>query len=392
MPGASHTGIVKNQHLQIRNRSKPTRVKNLDLWQFLKKNNKPVIVYGTGNGADKLFRVMSHHGIEAAAVAASEGFVRQRSFHEFTVESINTAIARLPGLPVLLAFGSRKREVLDYIYNLAEQPGISLFVPDLPVTEDAGVSVADLLFDQPFFDENRARIERVRRSFADECSCHVFDCAVEYKLTGRIAPLRDCFTARSETLSLIMPGLKRQSGSVFMDVGAFDGDTIQEFLELTDNNFDNIIAVEPDVKNLRKLRRRHCALGDETLVTVNAAVCDRDGETAFHMGGGMHGSIHSNRQNTVVPCATVDTLAATFAPGQPITYINIDAEGAEAAVLNGAAQTIKRDKPVMIIAAYHRPRDILDLPEQILALNPEYTLYLRKQECLPCWEMNIIVI
>jgi FkbM family methyltransferase len=190
--------------------------------------------------------------------------------------------------------------------------------------------------------------------------------------------------------------LKRESGDVFMDIGAFNGDTIQEFLDLTDNNFSKIIAVEPDAKNLQKLLRRHGDLLGESLIPVNAAACDAEGETAFHMGGGMHGRIDGNsaagKHRKIISTVTIDALAARFSPEKPITYINIDAEGAEAAVLRGAAMTVKRDKPQMIVAAYHRPRDILDLPEQILSINPGYRLYLRRQECLPCWELNIIAV
>jgi FkbM family methyltransferase len=399
MPGAFRHEIVKNQQgLYLQSRCIPVqeRVKNLDLWQFLKQNGKPVIVYGTGDGADKLFEVLSYHGIEVAAVAASENFVRRRSFRGFEVEPIAAAIARLPGLPVLLAFGTRKREVLDYIYDLSERADVSLFLPDLPVAVDAQTPITQTLFDRQFADENRERLTGLRQFFADEKSRDVFDLVIEYKLTGKIPPLCASASDRDETFSLLRPGLKREDGDVFMDIGAFDGDTIQEFLDLTDNNYERIIAVEPDGRNLQKLLRRHSALSDRILIPVNAAACDVVGETTFHMGGGMQGRMGGDstagKHRKIIGSVTIDALAARFSPDKPITYINIDAEGAEAAVLRGAAMTIKRDKPQMIVAAYHRPRDILNLPEQILSLNPGYRLYLRRQECMPCWELNIIAV
>lgn len=57
-------------------------------------------------------------------------------------------------------------------------------------------------------------------------------------------------------------------------------------------------------------------------------------------------------------------------------FIKIDVEGQEKDVLLGAARLIKKYKPVLSFAAYHRKADKKDLPAAVLALRPDYRVKL----------------
>ena len=52
-----------------------------DLWQYLASTSKPIVMYGMGNGADKILAVCDRFGIEVQDFFASDGFVRGHSFH-----------------------------------------------------------------------------------------------------------------------------------------------------------------------------------------------------------------------------------------------------------------------------------------------------------------------
>ena len=58
-----------------------------DMWRILMSASKPIVLYGTGDGADKILDVFGRYGIEASGVFASEGFVRSRSFRGMQVMS-----------------------------------------------------------------------------------------------------------------------------------------------------------------------------------------------------------------------------------------------------------------------------------------------------------------
>lgn len=63
--------------------------------------------------------------------------------------------------------------------------------------------------------------------------------------------------------------------------------------------------------------------------------------------------------------------------GKEVTFIKMDIEGSEMEALIGSGDTIKRYKPKLAICVYHRPGDIVDIPQKILELCPGYRLYLR---------------
>ena len=57
----------------------------MDLWQTLAATDKTVVMYGMGNGADKILAVCERYGIEVREFFASDDFVRGQQFHGKTV-------------------------------------------------------------------------------------------------------------------------------------------------------------------------------------------------------------------------------------------------------------------------------------------------------------------
>ena len=65
-----------------------------DLWQHLQalsRAGRPILLYGMGNGADKILTVCDSYGIPVADFFASDGFVRGHSFHGKVVLSFSQA-------------------------------------------------------------------------------------------------------------------------------------------------------------------------------------------------------------------------------------------------------------------------------------------------------------
>ncbi|MDD5209421.1 MAG: FkbM family methyltransferase [Elusimicrobiales bacterium] len=60
-----------------------------------------------------------------------------------------------------------------------------------------------------------------------------------------------------------------------------------------------------------------------------------------------------------------------------VDFIKIDVEGYEKNVLLGAERIIKKYKPVLSLAAYHRPADKKNLPKVILGLRGDYKIAIK---------------
>ncbi len=381
------------------------------MWNELKDKSRPLVLYGTGNAAEKILKELDIRGIRVSGIFASDGFVRDREFAGFKVLSYAQAKERFGPMTVLLCFGSHRSDVIDTILRVdAEQ---DLYAPDLPIAGEG-------LFDDEYYEAHRAELAWVRDRLADEQSRKVFDSVIEYKLSGRIAPLLACQSLEEENWQLLR-GASAQAPS-FLDLGAYTGDTTELFLKVlndrtcrpdtSDNSSQpRIIAVEPEARNFRKLQEtaerlfgyRNTTdrilgsndaaalpsseetdiLQPDSIRLVNAAVGDYCGEVSFTHGAGRGGAAEKGKARPVA-LTTVDTLLA----GQPIGIIKMDLEGAESAAIRGAAQTITQHRPVMLISAYHRTEDLFAIPQQVLALVPDYRFYLRKDPCIPAWGVN----
>ena len=96
-----------------------------------------------------------------------------------------------------------------------------------------------------------------------------------------------------------------------------------------------------------------------------------------------------NKPKTAEVCAdTLDCLSG----GEKVDYIKYDVEGAEYEALTGSAGTIKRYSPELSVSVYHRSEDIFKLIIKLKSINPSYRFYLRRQPCIPAWEINLYAI
>ena len=102
-----------------------------NMWNYLKEINRPILLYGMGNGADKILDEMERRGIAASGVFASDGFARHNLFRGFEVTSYSEAKERFGEMTVLVAFGTQRADVMELIEKVAAEN--ETFVPDVPV-------------------------------------------------------------------------------------------------------------------------------------------------------------------------------------------------------------------------------------------------------------------
>ena len=108
-----------------------------DLWTYLKSATKPIFLYGTGNGADKILDELERLEILAEGVFASDGFVRNRTFRGFQVLSYSDVKARYGEIIVLVSFGTFLPDVIENIKKIADEN--ELYAPDVPVIPDGTI-------------------------------------------------------------------------------------------------------------------------------------------------------------------------------------------------------------------------------------------------------------
>lgn len=347
-----------------------------DVWDTLSEERRPIVVYGMGNGADKLFDRFEKYGITVAEVFASDGFVRGHSYRGYKVLSFSDIKEKYSDFVIVLSFASNRSEVIEMFSDIDKKH--DMYIPDMPVAN------IEEYFDREFYNANYDRIRAVYDMLADDESKNIYSAVLNYKLTGRLSYLLDSCSDKAEMYSLIS---NKKIRSV-IDAGAYNGDTAREAEEYFPS-LESIYAIEPDKRNFKKLSK-YAEESKCNMTARNAAVWCECSEGVFMGSGNRNSSISSTAsyENRVAECEliTIDCL------GLSPDYIKYDVEGAELEALTGSLETIRRSTPSLLVSIYHRSRDIFSLAELLRDNTEGYKFYIRRLPSVPAWELNLILI
>lgn len=352
-----------------------------DLWHYLSESMRPIVMYGMGNGADKIIAVCEKYGVEISDFFASDGFVRGHSFHGKTVLSYSAMKEKYEGQNpiVLLSFASSLPDVMALFKKVGDE--CELYAPDVPVFGEA-------LFTIEFFEENKARFEAVYKLLADEESKRIYENVISYKLSGDIKYLWESENSKDSVYRDI---LDCQKISSYLDLGAYNGDTIREML-FYNPSLQSAIALEPDARNFRKLNEYAQNVDNCAIKCINVGAWNENTTLLFDASGNRNAGIVS-KGNIVSKIKEVNVVSVdSVLDGAQVDYIKYDVEGSEKEALLGSTKTIKMHAPKLLVSLYHRSEDLFTLPELVRDLNPNYMLYLRRFPYIPAWDLNLYAV
>jgi len=166
----------------------------------------------------------------------------------------------------------------------------------------------------------------------------------------------------------IIPECKEE---VFVDLGAYTGDTIEELLknyktsdfkriyayEMSENS---IIALKEKTKYLSQITVRHCGVAD---VITKGSINENEESASANILQVGEGNL------------SITTLDEDIK--EKITMIKMDIEGCEQKALKGAEKHIKEETPKMMISVYHGFNDLIEIYSYLKELNPKYKFFLR---------------
>lgn len=348
-----------------------------DVWDILREEERPIVVYGMGNGADKLFLRFEEYGIKVSDIFASDGFVRGHSFRGYKVKSFSEIKESYSDFVIVLSFASNKADVLKMLENIDKKH--EMYIPDMPICN------LNEYFDRNFYNEHYTEILSVYESLCDEESKRIYASVINYRLTGKLEYLINASSDKDETYSL----LKSKNISSMIDAGAYNGDTAREAISYF-NNLKVIYAIEPDKRNFKKLSL-FAENADVKIYPINAGAWEKCECGELSESG--------NRNSTVVATAsfehkkesaeliTIDSINA-----DSVDYIKYDVEGAELEALIGSRETINKFNPALLVSLYHKSGDIFRLPTYLMRNYKNYDVYIRRVYCVPAWELNLIML
>lgn len=346
-----------------------------DIWDIFAASKRPLLLYGMGDGADKLIVRLESLNIPYADVYASDGFVRGQFFHGKQVISFSKAKEQYGDFLTALAFASERSEVVEQIANMAKENDI--LVPDLPIA-------GETFFDKTFYNAHLDQLNETYNMLADEHSKTVFESVLKAKLYGNWSDLIAHTTFEEENAKLIPFSMVRFA----VDGGAYKGDTAAFIIERAPQ-LHTVYAIEPDAKTYAKLA--NYAQNDNRIQPIHAVLKENGESVTFYSKGGRSSTVTAKLTDAkaqTVAGISIDILCKN----QKVDFLKFDVEGAEKEALEGAKQTIQRDLPAIKMALYHRSEDLFALPLALKNICSGYDFYIRRIPCFPAWEVNLYAV
>ena len=358
-----------------------------DVWDRIADSGKtsPLVMYGTGDGADKILDICDAHGIKISEIFASDGFVRDRSFRGYKIRSYEQIKQLYSDFTVILAFGSKRREVLDNIFNISFER--TLYCPDVPVAAETDGKL--ILFDSNYYNGNYDAFMSLYSTLSDSESKTILALILWYKLTGDVKYLYSAVSETADGSDII----DFNAITSYADIGAYTGDTVRDAVAAMPS-LRRIFAIEPDSRAYKKLSAYADTLSSDklTITTLNAAAWDKQTTLTFISGGGRGSNISGGVSHRGEKSVTVNTAVPNLILPYDIDFIKYDVEGAEAEAISGTSVIKSESAPALLVSAYHKTNDLLALPAKLLSLYPGYSLYLRRSCGVPAWDINLFAI
>jgi len=352
--------ILKDQAMQ-----KWWMIRHGSLDEFLVNLDKPVKIYGASKGGQYVKNILEKKGAKIFCFVDSDPAKWG---------------GKLDQLPVLSPGELCQGDVVA-ISSMYQNEIV-------PVIKDSGlyaiITYDDFLndirlFNRDFVVKNKGVFEEYNRFLADADSREILLNLVYFYLT------RDPFSTRiSPYVQYSHPEVKANSGDKIFDVGAFNGDSIELFMNDSNNNC-SIYAFEPSAANCEEISALVKKKGwQDKINIIQKAVGDVTGTTLLELDQfspqynktGQHKGLE-------VPLLSIDYFVKTT--GIVPDLIKVDVEGYDEKVVRGAMESIAYYKPKLQIALYHHPDHFINIPQLIRKANPGYRFYLGHHRG-GCWD------
>lgn len=178
----------------------------------------------------------------------------------------------------------------------------------------------------------------------------------------------------------ILPEKLKYEQGYFIDGGSANLYTSESYLRWCEDRCNGIIAFECDERctSIIKDKIARDKKFGEICQLFEYGLWSSETELKFAIDNNLGSSsvyypVQSNGKEIKIRTTTIDDCVEN----RKITFIKLDIEGAELEALKGAEKTIKKYKPTLAIAVYHKPQDIVEIPEFIKSIVPGYKFYIR---------------
>lgn len=269
--------------------------------------NKNWYVFGAGSYAHESYEFLKSHGCRFGGYVVDDIFLKKnRTLDGMDVLPLSALLkADLSDSAVLYAVASPKR--FKSFCNDCKWERLYVFWDNM------------WQCDQSIFLEYSKDYQKSKSLFADVRSQEIIEDYLEAKLTGNA--WKDAMNCVDGTyfndLTHNIPG------GIYVDYGAYDGDSVEAYLIFCKSKQAKVLAIEPDPDNYKLLRTRY--KNSSNIECVCCGVWDEEGELFFSSGQDIASHVDSENGMSKIFVRSIDSLVGD----DRVSFIKMDVEGAE---------------------------------------------------------------
>lgn len=329
------------------------------------RNSDCIVIWGTGLAGKMIKKALDNLGIEIACFVDGKEETCGQTFQGAPVRDIKMIPEK--AIVIIAAnvhYGIHQKLACQGHSNYYYIDPIWLFFYD----EDEPDSVKNII------EDNYKQINQAFNMLADDYSRKVFSNILSHRIFHDLNLIWEIYDPHQYFGNDLIHNV---SGN-FADCGAFQGDTLRDFMGQIGNSPYHYFAFEADEYNYNVLKKACCKNQWENTTLFHIALWKKRGSLFFvseDATGEVSGKI---ADNTLSKSVTVDADSLdNILENESIDFIKMDIEGAEMEALEGGVKIIKEQKPTLAISAYHKLSHLWEIPLYVKRIVPEYQIYFR---------------
>lgn len=328
-----------------------------------------VLVFGAGSFGQRVATTCVERGMSVVAIVDRD---ESREVGEHRYMRLDAEVVR--GRQVLLGVHNPGADLMRIASELMQAGAKSVLTPPmiLEALGEHGRALANYWLAPSPFPVSEQHVARARSLLSDEASLRCFDRTIRYRRWGRIEDSTPEQSLQQQYLPDDIDFLTDRMR--FVDVGAFDGDTIRALrghARIADQ-MAALFALEPDLQNYGRVVAELARWPHLRWQAAPLAASDRAESLRFASEPGGAASI-SATGDAAVQAVALDDLLLHWEP----THIKMDIEGAEPAALLGLLRTIRVHRPRLAVSVYHAPEHHWSIIEWLNELQVGYRFHMR---------------
>lgn len=336
--------------------------RDYEIVQELKETRRPILIYGCANYAELVYRYLIRHKLEIESFLVDARYWRENWFIcDKKVENIEKYKNNLEEYNIVIGFCNVEKSRV-FLENPLLLKGRFYFLWE---------PLEIYKWDASYLKACRDGFKEVFDNLADELSKKVLEELITAKLNFDGRKLINLADSRQYFNELTY--LHNPQNEIYVDCGAYNGDTILRYADFTNGLYKKIYAIEPDKQNVRMLIKNTEHLSRLEIVAKGTW---KEKTSLKFMEDGSASRVTKNSKNPDVEVVTIDEVVKS----DKVTFIKMDVEGSEVESLKGAKNTIRQNMPKLAICCYHKKDDIINFYYYLKAFNnnnTKYVFYLR---------------